>query len=93
MEYVGTSYQGESKDGRFVRHYRYFWKKKTFTKCTDYKCLCDFRFEGKGKYNFSTDTKYDGELKDGTFHGKGTLLFENGAKYTAVWNEGIATEV
>lgn len=27
------------------------------------------------------------------FHGKGTLLFENGAKYEAVWNEGIAAEV
>jgi hypothetical protein len=51
-----------------------------------------FRFEGKGEYNFSTGTRYEGELKDGMFHGKGTLLFENGAKYEAVWNEGIAAE-
>jgi hypothetical protein len=51
------------------------------------------RFEGKGKYEFSTGTKYEGELKDGMFHGKGTLFFENGAKYDALWVEGIATQV
>jgi hypothetical protein len=32
------------------------------------------RFEGKGKYNFSTGTKYVGELKDGMFHGKGIKI-------------------
>jgi hypothetical protein len=51
------------------------------------------RFEGKGKYDFSTGTKYEGELKDGMFHGKGTLFFENGAKYEALWVEGVATQV
>ncbi len=51
------------------------------------------RFEGKGKYEFSTGTRYDGELKDGMFHGKGTLFFENGAKYEANWSEGVATDV
>ena len=35
-------------------------------------------FDGKGKYDFSTGTKYDGELKDGMLHGKGMLFFENG---------------
>lgn len=52
-----------------------------------------FRFEGKGVYNFSTGTRYEGDLKDGMFHGKGTLFFENGAKYDAVWEDGIAIEV
>jgi hypothetical protein len=27
------------------------------------------------------------------FHGKGTLFFENGAKYEANWSEGVATDV
>ena len=26
-------------------------------------------------------------------HGKGTLFFENGGKYEATWDNGIATEV
>ena len=51
------------------------------------------RFDGKGKYDFSTGTKYEGELKDGMMHGKGTLFFENGGKYEALWDNGIATEV
>jgi len=52
-----------------------------------------FRFEPSGKYNFSTGTSYEGELKDGMFHGKGTLFFENGGKYEANWVDGIATDV
>ena len=52
-----------------------------------------FRFEPSGKYNFSTGTSYEGELKDGMFHGKGTLYFENGGKYEANWIDGIATDV
>jgi hypothetical protein len=27
------------------------------------------------------------------FHGKGTLLFENGGKYEATWEEGKAIQV
>jgi hypothetical protein len=51
------------------------------------------RFGPNGKYNFSTGTSYEGELKDGMFHGKGTLYFENGGKYEANWVDGIATDV
>ncbi len=51
------------------------------------------RFEGKGKYDFSTGTSYKGELKDGMFHGNGTLYFENGGKYEATWIDGIAIDV
>ncbi len=63
------------------------WKFKKFLN------FCCLRFDGKGKYDFSTGTKYDGELKDGMMHGKGTLFFENGGKYEATWDNGIATEV
>ena len=52
-----------------------------------------YSLEGKGKYDFPTDTKYEGELKDGMFHGQGTLFFPNGSKYQATWENGIAVEV
>jgi hypothetical protein len=52
-----------------------------------------FRLEGSGKYTFPTETKYEGELKDGKFHGQGTLYFPNGSKYVASWEHGIAVEV
>jgi len=29
------------------------------------------RMEGKGIYWFNTDVRYEGEFKDGMFHGKG----------------------
>jgi hypothetical protein len=32
-------------------------------------------------------------MKDGEFHGKGTLFFPNGSKYDATWENGIAIEV
>ena len=34
--------------------------------------------EGKGIYTFASGVKYDGELKNGMFHGQGTLHFPNG---------------
>ena len=49
--------------------------------------------EGEGKYGFQTQTKYEGEMKDGMFHGKGTLFFTNGSKYEATWENGKALEV
>ena len=52
-----------------------------------------FSLEGKGKYNFPTETRYEGQLKDGMFHGKGVLFFPNGSKYDAMWEDGIAIEV
>ena len=48
------------------------------------------RFEGTGKYSFSTGTKYEGSLNNGMFHGDGTLFFPNGSKYTANWENGFA---
>ena len=51
------------------------------------------RLEGKGEYTFPTETVYKGELKDGMFHGQGTLFFPNGSKYEAKWINGRAVEV
>jgi len=44
--------------------------------------------EGNGKYHFPTETKYEGSLKDGMFHGSGILFFPNGSKFDAEWCEG-----
>jgi len=52
-----------------------------------------YRLEGHGVYTFPTDTKYEGELIDGMFHGPGTLFFPNGSKYEGKWEKGIAVEV
>jgi hypothetical protein len=49
--------------------------------------------EGNSKYTFPTETRYEGEMKDGMFHGKGTLYFPNGSKYEATWEKGLAIEV
>ena len=52
-----------------------------------------FRLEGIGVYTFPTGTGYEGELKDGMFHGTGTLFFKNGSRYEATWENGIVVEV
>ena len=49
--------------------------------------------EGKGNYDFPTETRYEGDLKDGMFHGEGTLFFPNGSKYQATWAEGKVVQV
>jgi len=67
MEYTGSNYEGDFKNGRM---------------------------EGQGEYQLppSLETKYVGEMKDGMFHGKGTLFFSNGSKYVGKWDKGIAVE-
>ena len=49
--------------------------------------------EGSNKYEFPTETRYDGDLVDGMFHGKGTLFFPNGSKYEGVWEKGLVVQV
>ncbi|XP_070934384.1 MORN repeat-containing protein 5 isoform X2 [Macaca nemestrina] len=46
--------------------------------------------EGKAKYILPTETIYVGEMKDGVFHGEGTLYFPSGSQYDAVWENGLA---
>ncbi|KAI9139501.1 MORN repeat-containing protein 5 [Paraphysoderma sedebokerense] len=48
------------------------------------------RIEGSGKYTFKDGNVYIGDLKDGQFHGKGTIHFAHGGRYEAVWENGIA---
>ena len=43
--------------------------------------------EGDAEYILPTETKYVGEMKDGMFHGQGTLYFPNGSRFDAVWEE------
>ncbi|MEE6504631.1 hypothetical protein FKM82_005277, partial [Ascaphus truei] len=51
------------------------------------------RMEGKdGVYTLPTETRYEGDMKNGTFHGQGTLYFPNGSKYEASWDSGISQE-
>lgn len=38
----------------------------------------------------NSKTEYYGGTENGSFHGKGTLVFENGGKFEAVWENGIA---
>lgn len=45
------------------------------------------------EYILPTETKYVGEMKDGTFHGQGSLYFPNGSRYDAVWEKGLVVEV
>uniref|UniRef100_A0A2K6U113 MORN repeat-containing protein 5 n=1 Tax=Saimiri boliviensis boliviensis TaxID=39432 RepID=A0A2K6U113_SAIBB len=53
----------------------------------------DGRMEGKAKYILPTETVYVGDMKDGMFHGDGTLYYPNGSQYDAVWENGLAIKV
>ena len=55
--------------------------------------MCFCRLEGSGVYVFPTETIYQGQMRDGMFHGVGTLHFPNGSKYEGVWVNGIALNV
>ncbi|CAL8277906.1 unnamed protein product [Merluccius merluccius] len=50
------------------------------------------RMEGNGEYTFPTETRYVGETKDGMFHGKGVMYFQNGSTYAATWEKGLAKQ-
>ncbi|XP_046840516.1 MORN repeat-containing protein 5-like [Xenia sp. Carnegie-2017] len=52
------------------------------------------RMEGNGAYKLpeALSSKYVGQMKDGMFHGSGTLFFDNGSKYEGKWENGIALE-
>ncbi|XP_060752351.1 MORN repeat-containing protein 5 isoform X1 [Tachysurus vachellii] len=50
------------------------------------------RMEGRGEYTLPTHTRYEGEMMDGMFHGKGVLYFVNGGKYDGIWEKGICKQ-
>ena len=43
--------------------------------------------EGRGKYTYPHGDKYEGEFKDGEFHGQGTLTSHDGRIEVGVWRE------
>lgn len=49
--------------------------------------------EGEAEYILPTETKYVGEMKDGMFHGQGTLYFPGGSRYDAIWEKGLVVKV
>lgn len=49
--------------------------------------------EGHAEYILPTETRYVGEMKDGMFHGQGTLYFPSGSRYDAIWEKGLAIKV
>uniref|UniRef100_A0A8C0M716 MORN repeat-containing protein 5 n=1 Tax=Canis lupus familiaris TaxID=9615 RepID=A0A8C0M716_CANLF len=54
--------------------------------------LCPCRMEGEAEYILPTKTKYVGEMKDGMFHGQGTLYFPSGSRYDAIWEKGLVVK-
>ncbi|XP_055456581.1 MORN repeat-containing protein 5 [Psammomys obesus] len=50
------------------------------------------RMEGQAEYILPTDTKYVGEMKDGMFHGEGTLFFPSGSQFDATWEKGLVVK-
>lgn len=52
-----------------------------------------YRMEGKAEYILPTETRYIGDMKDGMFHGEGTLYFPNGSRFDATWDNGLAIKV
>ncbi|OON18350.1 MORN repeat protein [Opisthorchis viverrini] len=75
MEYVGDSYVGEYKNERLDS-----------LSCTSEQP--SYRMEGQGTYTLSTGTRYVGGMKDGMFHGEGTLYYTGGSKFVANWVNG-----
>lgn len=54
---------------------------------------CSYRMEGSAEYILPTDTRYIGEMKDGMFHGEGTLFFPSGSRFDAIWKKGLVVKV
>ncbi|XP_028341355.1 MORN repeat-containing protein 5, partial [Physeter macrocephalus] len=48
--------------------------------------------EGEAEYILPTETKYVGEMRDGMFHGQGTLYFPSGSRYDAIWEKGLVVK-
>ena len=86
MEFLGTTYKGDIKDGRFSGKGTYGFQ--TGTKYVGE--LKDGMFHGKGRKLLSI---FFSACNITIYMKKGALHFENGSKYDAIWVEGIATEV
>jgi hypothetical protein len=63
-----------------------------FTKCKYRGEKVNERMESEyANFTFNPEigAHYEGEMKDGMFHGQGTIIFNNGAKIDGEWNNGI----
>jgi hypothetical protein len=43
-------------------------------------------------FNQDIGAQYNGEMRDGMFHGRGILTLKNGAKIDGVWENGVLVE-
>ncbi|KAM7316906.1 hypothetical protein ACRRTK_024637 [Alexandromys fortis] len=50
------------------------------------------RMEGDAEYILPTETRYVGDMKDGMFHGEGTLFFPSGSRFDATWEKGLVVK-
>ena len=46
--------------------------------------------KGNGIYYFPYDERYEGEFDNDKYNGKGTVYFQDGTKFTGVWEDGVA---
>lgn len=49
--------------------------------------------EGKGRYKLPSGSIYDGEMKDGMYHGAGKITFPDGAMYCGTFSKGYPVSV
>jgi len=43
--------------------------------------------EGFGKYTYLDGEKYEGDWRNGKYHGQGTYTFHDGVKWEGVWRK------
>ena len=46
----------------------------------------------EGTYTFGDFGQYEGEFKDGKYHGKGTMTYPDGSKHEGIWKNGELVE-
>ena len=47
--------------------------------------------EGFGKYTYLDGEKYEGDWRNGKYHGQGTYTWKDGQKYEGEWDNGKRT--
>eukprot|EP00112_Aurelia_sp_Birch-Aquarium-sp1_P011406 Seg2398.6 transcript_id=Seg2398.6/GoldUCD/mRNA.D3Y31 product="MORN repeat-containing protein 5" protein_id=Seg2398.6/GoldUCD/D3Y31 len=82
MEYTGSRYEGEYRNGRMEGNGEYYFPSSTQTKYVGE--MNDGMFHGKGTLFFPDGSKYKGEWKNGkVVLNDGGYEFEDGLKYEA----------
>lgn len=68
-------------------------EEKLFPGCTYHGTWNRLGFNGTGSYKFADGTVYDGQFKDGHFHGSGTLSMPNDITLKGNWTHGVSTSL